>query len=241
VIVQSTQPFNILVIPLYWMVIFFEGKYEHLKWFNDIMCRLVYFPVAVIMTVLMLLLNIVLVPIVYLYHSYVLFKRIFRTTSLRKAVKKAFIFTQFITYGLLMLLASIVVDPFKFFTLLYFQSDDQYLDLLKIVQDDMISMQALNLMETTCDILMNYSKLHKGIGSELDQYSIDRGTLPLLPFSSFNKVLQQEFDVLNRATILIYGHKYEPLSIMQNGKSTINPRVIRRLKEFSAFKKFVAN
>jgi hypothetical protein len=108
--------------------------------FNDIMCRISYFPVALIMTLLMLSLNIVLMPLAYLYHSWVLFKRIFRTTSLRKAIRKAYIFIQFITIGLVLLLASILVDPFKFMTLLYFQSDDQYLDLLKIIQDDMISM-----------------------------------------------------------------------------------------------------
>lgn len=60
----------------------------------------------------------------------------------------------------------------------------------------MISMQALNLLEQTCDLLMNYSKLSIGIDSELDQYGIDRGTLPLLKFSTFNKVLQKEFDVM---------------------------------------------
>lgn len=97
------------------------------------MCRIVYFPVALIMTVSMLLVNIVLVPFVYIFHSIVLFKRIFRTTSLRKAVKKAFIFTQFISVGLLMLIASIFIDPIKFMTHLYFKTDDQYLDLLKII------------------------------------------------------------------------------------------------------------
>jgi hypothetical protein len=105
----------------------------------------------------------------------------------------------------------------------------------------MISMQALNLLEQTCDLLINYSKLSKGIGSELDQYGIDRGSLPVLQFSTFNKVLQKEFDIIKRTCILIYGHKYEPLSIFQNGESTLNPRVIRRLKEFGAFKNFVAN
>jgi hypothetical protein len=93
------------------MVIFFEGKYEHLKWFNDMMCRITYFPIALCMTICMLAFNIVVVPFVYFYHSYVLFKRIFRTTSLKKAVRKAFIFTQFITMGLLLLLVSVFVDP----------------------------------------------------------------------------------------------------------------------------------
>jgi hypothetical protein len=112
VILQSTQPFNILLLPLYWMVIFFEGKYDHLKWFNDLMCRITYFPVAVLMTLSLLAFNVILTPVVYVYHSYVLFKRIFRTTSLRKSIKKAFVFTQFITMGLIILLASIFVDPF---------------------------------------------------------------------------------------------------------------------------------
>ena len=96
-------------------------------------------------------------------------------------------------------------------------------------------------MEQTCDTLMNYSKLSRGIDSELDQFGIDRETLPMLKYSAFNKVLQKEFDVINRACIMIYGHKYEPLSVVQNGKSCLNPRIIRRLKEFDAFKKFVAN
>lgn len=173
-ILESTQPFNIILIPIYWMAIFFEGKYEHLKWFNDIMCRITYFPVALIMTLCLLVFNVVILPFVYLYHSYTLFKRIFRTTSLRKALKKAFIFTQFITVGLVLLTASVFVDPIQFLLLLYFKTDDQYLDLLKIIQDDMISMKALNLFEQTCDLLLNYSKLHTDIASELDSYNIDR-------------------------------------------------------------------
>lgn len=174
VILETTQPFNIILIPIYWMVIFFESKYEHLKWFNDLMCRITYLPIALLMTICMLIFNLVLVPFVYLYHSSLLFKRIFRTTSLRKSIKKAFVFTQFITMGLLLLLASVFVDPIQFLLLLYFKTDDQYLDLLKIIQDDMISMKALNLMEQTCDLLLNYSKLHTDIDSELDIYKIDR-------------------------------------------------------------------
>jgi hypothetical protein len=75
------------------------------------MCRITYFPVALLMTIGMFLTNIVLLPIVYLYHSQVLFRRIFRTTSIKKSIKKAFIFTQFITMGLLLLIASVFVDP----------------------------------------------------------------------------------------------------------------------------------
>lgn len=123
-IVESTQPFNIILIPLYWMVIFFESKYEHLKWFNDIMCRITFLPVALLMTACMLVFNVVLLPFVYLNHCYVLFKRIFRTTSLRKAIKKAFIFTQFISIGLVLLCASVFVDPIQFLLLLYFKTED---------------------------------------------------------------------------------------------------------------------
>jgi phosphoribosylanthranilate isomerase len=60
-------------------------------------------------------------------------------------------------------------------------------------------------------------------------------------YSKFNKVLQKEFEVSKRARELLFGHKYEPLTLFLQGQSKINPRVIRRLKEFDAFKKFVAN
>ena len=83
--------------------------------------------------------------------------------------------------------------------LLYFQTDDQYLDLLKIIQDDMISMRALNLFEQTCDLLVNYSKLSSDIGSELDQFDIKREGLPLVNYAKFNKVLRKEFAVGKRA------------------------------------------
>lgn len=49
--------------------------------------------------------------------------------------------------GLLLLITSVFVDPIQFLLLLYFKTEDQYLDLLKIIQDDMISMKALNLFE----------------------------------------------------------------------------------------------
>lgn len=50
-------------------------------------------------------------------------------------------------------------------------------------------MRALNLFEQTCDLLLNYSKLSKGIQSELDQYNIERTSIPLIKYSSFNKIL----------------------------------------------------
>jgi hypothetical protein len=75
----------------------------------------------------------------------------------------------------------------------------------------MISMHALNLLESTCDLLINYSKLPKNIDSELDQFEIQRSELPVLNYGKFNRVLQKEFKVIERAMDLIYGHKYEPL------------------------------
>lgn len=48
-------------------------------------------------------------------------------------------------------------------------------------------------------------------------------------------------DVINRIHIVLYGHKWEPLSIISNGESKLNPRIIRRIKEYDAFKKFVVN
>ena len=102
-------------------------------------------------------------------------------------------------------------------------------------------MKALNLFEQTCDLLLNYSKLHPDIASELDQFSINRKELPILKGHNFNKCLQKEMDVIKRIHIVLYGHKWEPLSIISNGVSTLNPRIMRRIKEYDAFKKFVVN
>ena len=102
-------------------------------------------------------------------------------------------------------------------------------------------MKALNLFETTCNLLMNYSKLDSDISSELDIYRIDRKELPVVKSSSFNKVLQKEMDIFQRIHTVLYGHKWEPLSIISNGESKLNPRIMRRIKEYDAFKKFVVN
>ena len=153
-IVEASQPWNNLLIPFYWPIVFFEGSPDGVKWFNDIMCRICYFPVAITMTIGLFIFNLIVVPLVYLYHSFRLFKRVFRTTSIRKSMRKACQLLWFMSMGLVQLILSIFVDPFKFMMLLYAKTDDQYLDLLKILQDDMISMKALNLFEQTCDIIL---------------------------------------------------------------------------------------
>jgi hypothetical protein len=60
----------------------------------------------------------------------------------------------------------------------------------------MISMRALNLLEQTCDLLINYSKLPEEIESELDKHDIDRSELPVLHYGKFNRVLQSEFKIV---------------------------------------------
>jgi hypothetical protein len=128
-ILQSTQPFNILLIPIYWMVLFFQGKHEYLKWFNDFMCRITYFPVALVMTAVMCVSNIVLLPLVYLYHNFILLKKIFTASTCRRAGRRTVTFLQFLSVGLVLLIVSLIMDPIYFLILLYTKTDDQYQDL----------------------------------------------------------------------------------------------------------------
>jgi hypothetical protein len=107
------------------MVVFFQGSYDNLKWFNDLMCRMTYLPIALIMTAGLMVYSAVLLPFVYLNHSLVLFRRIFAATSFKKVCKNIFTFLQFLTLGLGMLIISLILDPIQFFVYLFHQKEDQ--------------------------------------------------------------------------------------------------------------------
>ena len=114
----AQQPLNILIIPFAWLFFFIKDD-ETLKKFNSFLCHLMYFPIAVTLSVCFTVFNTLLMPISLLSHLLSLTLQIFDTKTSESLCQKVGNVFKFMVVGTLFLLMALILDPIKFAYNLY--------------------------------------------------------------------------------------------------------------------------
>lgn len=119
----ATMPLEFLLIPFYWLVLFCGSKNNDktgLKIFNNVICHFLYFPLAIIQTVIFTTINTILVPLVYIIHFFRLVKHACTANrKLKRNERLPMNAYEFLFNGLIVLVTSIFTDPIRYFKNLY--------------------------------------------------------------------------------------------------------------------------
>ena len=120
--VCAKPPLNIVILPFQWLTIFPLSP-EFLKKYDTFMCHLLYAPVGLAVTLFFTIVNIVMLPIVYLKHIYVLMETLMSKDEtideFSEKVKRIKTILKFIFFGPFVLLCSIPSDFYIFIYNLY--------------------------------------------------------------------------------------------------------------------------
>lgn len=114
-IVCVTSPFEPIFLAIGWTLYVFDS--------NEIICRILYLPLAGIMTVIFGIFNLIMAPIMLLLKTGIIFSSAFEQVSVKKAlIKLVEVFVFFAACPLIFLL-HIVLDPLMFFLTLHVSSN----------------------------------------------------------------------------------------------------------------------
>ena len=142
----AQQPLNILIIPFAWLYFIIEDD-ETLKKFNTCLCHLMYFPIAVILSIVFTVFNTLLMPVALMNHLLILTLKIFDTTTSKSTCEKIGTVLKFLLLGSLYLVMALVLDPIKFVYNLY---TDKESSIYTTQQSLSITMESFNKFEEVC-------------------------------------------------------------------------------------------
>jgi hypothetical protein len=125
--VCAQPPFNLLILP-FQIIMFYPFPEEKLIYYNDKLCRILYFPIALVITLVFSLINMLLVPFAYLAHVYALTMTILNSDEtideLSEKLWRIVTIIKFMIAGPFMMLTSIPVDTYVFFINMYTKAWD---------------------------------------------------------------------------------------------------------------------
>jgi hypothetical protein len=125
--VCSQAPFNLLILPFQGFM-FYPFDDETYKRYNEQLCKILYFPVAVIVTTFFTLLNLLIFPFSYLTHLWALINSILNSDEqmddLSEKIQRVYTILKFAVAGPFFLLYSVPVDTYVFFINMYTQDPE---------------------------------------------------------------------------------------------------------------------
>lgn len=125
--VCAQPPFNLLILPFQWVTVFAKDE-EFLLRFNNYLCLLLYYPVAVVITLCFTVLNIAIIPFAYASHLLALISTITNSDEtideFSEKVTRMVTILKFFLFGLFYQIASIPLDTRVFWINLFEQDVD---------------------------------------------------------------------------------------------------------------------
>ena len=155
--VCSNPPFNLMVIPFQWITIF-PLKEAFLKKYNQFLCHILYAPVGLVVTITFTCINIVMLPIVYLKHTWVLASTLMSQDEtideFKEKVKRMKTILKWIFIGPIVLLCSIPIDSCIFVYNLYTKEDEHCACGATAAVEEIgsIEKKALKILVDCCDL-----------------------------------------------------------------------------------------
>ena len=127
-LVCAQPPMNLLIFPFQWIQLLPLGE-NFLLWYNNMMCHLMYLPINLVLTAWFTIVNIILMPFAYFFHTIALIKTLTSSDEtmddFSEKVHRFNTIVKFILIGPLYLLFSIPVNAVVFFYNMYTVSDEE--------------------------------------------------------------------------------------------------------------------
>jgi hypothetical protein len=121
-VVCAQPPFNLFILPFQWITIFLKD-YHTLVAYNNFLCHLLYFPLALTITLAFSVINCLYLPLAYVAHIGSLIETLTDSDEtmdeLSEKIQRVFTIFKFILLGPIVLLFSVPIDMLVFFGNLY--------------------------------------------------------------------------------------------------------------------------
>ena len=202
---------------------------------------MLYFPVALVITICFSVFTVVYAPIAFVCHVWNLFCKMYGDKCLRNLVA----FVSFVILGLPILVLTSILDIPDFFENLYTEQVDDSMNSRLSLLRDFDRVNFTRFIEVI-DLLIEEikEKVQVAIQNEKDtEHLMTHEGHYILPFIQFNKRLSREFDIVNEVSkILFFETDVEVYQKNEySGKQQLNPQVLSRMKQFSLLKRVVHN
>lgn len=124
----AVAPFNLLTLPFQWITFLPNNSDEFLIWFNLFLCKILYFPVAVTISIMFTIMNILILPFAYMTHTSTLVNTLFNSDETMddwaEKFKRIFTIFKFVVLGPVILIQAVPVDTYVFWINLFSKSNE---------------------------------------------------------------------------------------------------------------------
>lgn len=185
-------PWNIMVLPFQWILIFDCWSDDFLRSYNDFLCHLLYLPVALLNIGFFIIMNSISAPLAYFKLLYSLTRRVCKMKKASDNESESNICTKLLTvfkfllFGPIVLAVSIPVDCFVY---IY--------NLFSVPAKDELSSDVL-LTEECLQIFLEC------VEEALKENASKKKSSPEVNFVSLNKIIQKKLKVINSVTDLVF-------------------------------------
>lgn len=123
----AIAPFNLLIIPFSWIYLLPLSD-ESLTKFNYFLCKILYFPVAISITIIFTIINVIIIPFAYVFHIITLINTLTNRDEtmddMKEKIRRFCTILKFMVFGPLILIQSIPVDTYVFLINLFTKAYD---------------------------------------------------------------------------------------------------------------------
>lgn len=231
----AQPPMNLMIFPLQWVVIFRCFSDNFLRMYNELLCHLLYLPLATIFTSAFLVVDLVSIPFAYVIVSLKLLQRTCEGGPKAVAAtghqhgdpcQHTITFFKFLLLGPIVLLATIPMDCYIFAYNLYTKPPVEHEKSATT-----ISLSSLDSFAVCLDAAMKEKRRYA---------EVKTGTS--VEYRTLNKILQKKFDVYRHfRDILFANHSVEKFRLnKETGKHELIDPSILHIKVFNQLKLLVA-
>jgi hypothetical protein len=172
-IVCAPSPLNSIILPFQWISVFLKDK--QLKQFNHLMCLLIYFPISVLICLYFLIQSIIVTPIAYTKHIYVLTLTILDSDEtmdeLSEKLQRVYTIVKWVLLGPFYLLIACLSDTYKFYINLF----SKPLDADEVLNPYVLSRNTVQMFVDVCkEILVESNKKTDKFSSEVNFIDLNK-------------------------------------------------------------------
>lgn len=153
VVACAQPPLNLMILPFWWITLLPWSEdllKKYLYDFNQFLCHLLYFPLAIILTCFFILICLFYAPIAYAKHTIVLIETLTDSDEtmdeFHEKLERFFTILKFAFFGPFILLSTVPIDAVNFFKNLYTKPYVEKYDS----SSESISLETLEVFELSC-------------------------------------------------------------------------------------------